>query len=123
MANQLRGAAPGGLDPLFRALSDPTRRAVVERLTRGPATVTELAEPFDMALPSFLQHLRLLEECGLLQSKKAGRVRTCALNPASFAEAEDWMKTQREIWERRLDQLDDYVLALYRKQTEKDNQS
>lgn len=104
------------LDPVFRALADPTRRRVVERLCRGPATVSELAAPFDMALPSFVRHLRVLEDSGLVRSRKRGRVRTCELAPEALGRAEHWMTEQRALWERRLDQLDDYLLELHRKE-------
>lgn len=100
------------VDRVFHALADPTRRAVVERLTRGPACMTELAEPFDMALPSFSQHLDVLENCGVLRSHKKGRVRTYELHPAPLKSAEQWMAHQRNLWERRLDQFDAYVLKL-----------
>ena len=103
------------LDHVFRALADPTRRAVLERLGRGPAPVSELAEPFDMALPSFMQHLGVLEECGLVRSRKSGRVRTCQLVPQPLKRAERWMTGQRAVWERRLDQLDDYLTELKEK--------
>ncbi|MEO8674743.1 MAG: metalloregulator ArsR/SmtB family transcription factor [Casimicrobiaceae bacterium] len=94
------------LDQVFHALADPTRRAVVERLCLGPASVSELARPFRMALPSFAQHLDVLEKCGLVRSSKAGRTRTCRLAPRRLAAAERWMEKQRAHWERRLDQLD-----------------
>jgi DNA-binding transcriptional ArsR family regulator len=100
------------LDRVFHALADPTRRAVFERLSAGPAPVTELAQPFDMALPSFAQHLRVLEDCGLVRSRKAGRVRTYQLAPQPLKAAEDWLLRQRAIWERRLDQLDEYLREL-----------
>jgi DNA-binding transcriptional ArsR family regulator len=100
------------LNRLFQALADPTRRAVVERLGRGPVATTELARPFAMALPSFLQHLDVLEKVGLVTSTKEGRVRTYRLTPKPLQAAEDWMTTQRQLWERRLDQFDDYVLTL-----------
>ena len=100
------------LDRVFHALADPTRRAVVERLCRGPASVSELAHPFGMALPSFSQHLDVLEKCGLVRSRKAGRVRTCRLAPRPLAAAEHWMEKQRAHWERRLDQLDSYLTNL-----------
>lgn len=98
------------LDRVFRALADPTRRAVVERLGAGPATVSELARPFGMALPSFAQHLAVLEESGLVRSRKRGRVRTCQLAPRPLADAERWLDAQRALWERRLDQLDRLLL-------------
>ena len=97
------------LDASFHALANPTRRAVVERLGTGPASVTELAEPFDMALPSFLQHLRVLEQAGLVRSQKRGRVRTVRIVPQRLQRAAAWLEHQRSIWERRLDQLDAYV--------------
>lgn len=97
------------LDRVFQALADPTRRAVLERLSRGKAPVSELAEPFDMALPSFLQHLRVLEISGLVRSEKTGRVRTYEVSPEPLRAAEGWMAEQRSLWERRLDQLDAYL--------------
>jgi DNA-binding transcriptional ArsR family regulator len=100
------------LDGVFRALGDPTRRAVLSRLSLGPASVSELARPFDIALPSFTQHLGVLERCGLVRSRKAGRVRTYRLVPRPLKAAEHWMAQQRVLWERRLDQLDDYLLEL-----------
>jgi DNA-binding transcriptional ArsR family regulator len=103
------------IDAVFRALADPTRRRVLERLSRSPASVSELAEPFAMALPSFVQHLRLLEESGLVRSEKTGRVRTYQIAPRRLRLAENWLVRQRALWERRLDQLDDYVIALKEK--------
>jgi DNA-binding transcriptional ArsR family regulator len=100
------------LDRVFQALTDPTRRAVLERLTRGPAAVSELAQPFEMALPSFLQHLRMLEDSGLVRSAKQGRVRTYTLEPKPLTEAEQWLSAQRAFWERRLDALDDFLTTL-----------
>jgi DNA-binding transcriptional ArsR family regulator len=100
------------LTGVFRALTDPTRRAVLERLTRGPAPVSELAQPFEMALPSFVQHLQVLENCGLVQSKKQGRVRTYTLAPQPLKAAEHWLSAQRAHWERRLDALDDFLKTL-----------
>jgi DNA-binding transcriptional ArsR family regulator len=100
------------IDSAFRALADPTRRRVLERLSRSPASVSELAEPFDMALPSFVQHLKLLEESGLVRSEKTGRVRTYRIAPRRLRLAENWLVRQRALWERRLDQLDEYVTAL-----------
>jgi DNA-binding transcriptional ArsR family regulator len=100
------------LTRVFQALTDPTRRAVLERLTRGPAAVSELARPFKMALPSFVQHLGVLEDCGLVHSRKAGRVRTYALAPQPLEAAEHWLSAQRALWERRLDSLDDFLKTL-----------
>ena len=100
------------LDRVFQALADPTRRAVLQRLSRGAAATSELAQPFRMALPSFSQHLDVLENCGLVRSRKSGRVRTYRLAPQPLKAAEHWMAKQRAIWERRLDQLDDYLKDL-----------
>jgi len=97
---------------VFHGLADPTRRAVLERLSRGPAAVSELSQPFHMALPSFLQHLGVLEECGLVKSQKSGRVRTYQLTPQPLKAAEGWLERQRGIWNRRLDQLDSYLADL-----------
>jgi DNA-binding transcriptional ArsR family regulator len=106
-------AAP--IDRVFRALSDPTRRQVLERLSRSPASVSELAEPFEMALPSFVQHMRILEDSGLVHSKKSGRVRTYRIAPRRMKLAEHWMERQRALWERRLDQLDEYLHTMKEK--------
>jgi len=100
------------LQEVFSALGHPVRFAVMDTLARGEASVGALAKPFDMALPSFMQHLEVLEECGLLTTKKVGRERICRLAPEPLRRAEGWMTTQRAIWERRLDQLDDYVLQM-----------
>lgn len=100
------------LDRVFRALGDPTRRAVLARLSLGEAAVSELARPFDMALPSFTQHLGVLEECGLVKSKKVGRVRSYRLVPHPLKAAERWMIEQRQMWEKRLDQLDAYLKVM-----------
>ncbi|PTM53453.1 ArsR/SmtB family transcription factor [Phreatobacter oligotrophus] len=100
------------LDDTFRALADPTRRAVVEALGRGPAAVSDLARPFSMALPSFLQHLKLLEECGLVETEKQGRVRTCRLKPEPLAALDHWLEAQRNLWTRRLDQLDALLVTM-----------
>src|ERR1700749_2799865 len=92
------------LNRVFQALADPTRRAVLERLNRGPAAMSDLAAPFDMALPSFSQHLDVLEDCGLVRSSKEGRVRTYELQARRLEAAESWLQKQRLLWERRLDQ-------------------
>lgn len=97
------------LSPVFHALADPTRRAVLSRLSLGPAPVSELAKPFNMALPSFTQHLGVLESSGLVKSRKLGRVRTFELNPARVQQAEGWLSDQRRVWEGRLDRLDAYL--------------
>jgi DNA-binding transcriptional ArsR family regulator len=98
------------LDQLFQALVDPSRRRMVERLIRGPASVTELSQPLAMSLPAVMQHLGVLEACGLVRSEKVGRVRTCRIEPAGLRLAEQWLAAQRTAWEGRLDRLGD-VLA------------
>ena len=100
------------VDGIFRALADPTRRDVLERLSVGRASVSELAEPYGMALPSFVEHLKVLEQNGLVRSQKAGRVRTYELTPDRLKLAEDWLGRQRKLWERRLDQLDSYLMTM-----------
>ena len=100
------------LDRAFQALADPTRRAIVERLAQGPASVSELKRPLDMSLPAVMQHLAVLETSGLVVSQKSGRVRTCRINPAALAEAERWITERRLEWERRLDRLGDYLKTL-----------
>lgn len=100
------------LNRVFQALADPTRRAVLQRLGGGPAPMSELAQPFKMAFPSFSQHLRVLENCGLVRSRKSGRVRTYELAPEPLQAAEHWISAQRAIWERRLDQLDTLLMTL-----------
>ncbi|TGR18222.1 MULTISPECIES: metalloregulator ArsR/SmtB family transcription factor [unclassified Mesorhizobium] len=108
---------PPPIDGIFRALADPTRRRVVERLNRSPASVSELAQPFEMALPSFIDHLKILEGCGLVRSQKTGRVRTYELAPEPLKLAESWLAEQRTLWERRLDQFDAYVMKLKEQET------
>lgn len=100
------------LSLLFHALSDPTRRAMLERLAKGPAPVTELAEPTGLKLPTILRHLSVLEAAGLITTAKDGRVRSCALVPQALAPMQDWLEAQRALWEARLDRLDDYVMRL-----------
>ena len=107
-----QGATARPIDGIFRALADPTRRDVLARLSRSPASVSELAQPFEMALPSFLEHLRILEGSGLVSSAKAGRVRTYQLVPKQLKLAEDWLADQRSLWEGRLDRLDAYLISL-----------
>lgn len=97
------------LDSVFHSLSDPTRRAVIQRLSQGPASVSELAQPFDMALPSFVQHLKVLEDANLIRSKKRGRVRTCEVVKDSLSSAEQWMAEQRAYWNSTLDALAEFV--------------
>ena len=99
-------------DDVFHALANPTRRRVLERLSVGPATVTELASPFDMQLPSFVQHLSVLERSRLVKSRKRGRVRTYELAPDRLRVAEDWLAARRREWEDRLDRFDQYVRQL-----------
>jgi DNA-binding transcriptional ArsR family regulator len=97
------------LDRTYYTLSDPTRRAVLHRLMRGPAPVKELAAPFDMGLPSFMKHLRVLEESDLIRTEKSGRVRTCHVKAEQLAAAESWLSEQRALWEARTDRLANYV--------------
>ena len=97
------------LDGVFTALSDPTRRAVVQRLGRGSASVGELAEPFAMALPSFMKHVRMLEASGLIRTAKKGRVRTCTLHQERLSLVDDWLERQRDIWIARTDRLEAFV--------------
>ena len=104
-------------DVVFHALANPTRRKVLERLSVGPATVTELAAPFDMQLPSFVQHLSVLEQSRLVKSKKRGRVRTYEIAPERFKVAEDWLAARRQLWEERLDRFDQYVKQLKDKES------
>ncbi len=110
MANQL-----SRLDHVFSALADPTRRAIIARLSQGEASVGELAHPFDMALPSLMKHIRVLETGGLVTSAKHGRVRTCRLKPAAMEGAEHWLSEQRAMWEARFDRLETYAISLEKK--------
>ena len=101
-------------DPLsgvLQALSDPTRRAVLARLAVGPASISDLAEPFPMALPSFMKHIRLLEESGLIRTRKEGRVRTCTIETKRLAAVETWLSRQRALWEGRTDRLEQFLTA------------
>ncbi len=107
MLNQLTA-----LDLTFQALADPTRRAMVERLSRGPVSVSDLARPFAMSLPAVMQHLAVLESSGLVVSEKVGRVRTCRIEPVALSEAEAWINQRRSEWERRLDRLGNYLNEL-----------
>jgi DNA-binding transcriptional ArsR family regulator len=97
------------LDLMFQALADPTRRLMVERLSRGPASVSELAKPFTMSLPAIVQHLHVLEASGLVKSEKIGRVRTCTIDSGALSLAETWINERRTSWERRLDRLGDFL--------------
>ncbi len=105
-------------DDVFYALSNSTRRQVLEKLSLGPATVSELAAPFDMKLPSFVQHLSVLERSQLVTSNKRGRVRTYEIVPEQFKVAEDWLTARRQLWEARLDQFDHYIKQLKEKESE-----
>ena len=109
---------PQPLTKCFNALSNPTRRKVLERLSVGPATVSELAAPFDMQLPSFVQHLSVLEQSRLVKSKKRGRVRTYEIAPERFRVVEDWLTARRQLWEARLDRFDQHVKQLKEKESE-----
>ena len=100
------------LDRLFHALADPARRAIVERLSRGPAPVSELARPLPMSLPATMQHLGVLEAAGLVRSEKVGRVRTCAIEPNALSQAERWINARRLEWDRRLDRLGAYLNSI-----------
>jgi DNA-binding transcriptional ArsR family regulator len=104
MAQYLRG-----LDGVFQAIADPTRRAVLDRLGIGPASIGELAAPFDMALPSFMKHIQYLENTGWIKTRKTGRVRTCTLEKKSFDMVETWLGKQRSIWDDRTDRLEHFV--------------
>jgi DNA-binding transcriptional ArsR family regulator len=97
------------VDRVRHELADPSRRLIVERLIRSPASVSELAEPLPMSLPAVVQHLQVLEASGLVASEKVGRVRTCRVQPASLAPVERWVVAQRSTWERRLDRLGEYL--------------
>ena len=108
------------LDLVFHALSDPTRRAMVERLSLGPASVSELAQPIAMSLPSVMQHLQILENSGLVRSEKIGRVRTCRVEPTALQAVERWVDERRMSWERRLDRLGDYLATLPQDSNPKD---
>jgi DNA-binding transcriptional ArsR family regulator len=100
------------LSDLFHALADPTRRAILTRLAVGPAPVTELADPTGLRLPTVMRHLSVLEEAGLIATSKDGRVRTCAIVPEALIPMQTWLDEQRDIWESRLERLDDYVMKL-----------
>jgi DNA-binding transcriptional ArsR family regulator len=106
------------LDLAFQALADPTRRGMLARLSRAPASVSELAKPFRMSLPAVMQHLQMLEASGLVLSEKKGRVRTCRLEPEALASAETWIAEQRALWEGRLDRLEDYLETLKAKEND-----
>ncbi len=101
---------PAQLDLMFQALADPARRSMVERLSRGPASVSQLAEPLAMSLSAVVQHLNMLETSGLVRTEKVGRVRTCQIEPAALRAAENWINERRLSWERRLDRLGDFLV-------------
>ena len=113
MANQ-----QAALSEVFNALADPTRRAIVGVRGRGPASVSELAAPFEMALPSFMKHLTVLERSGLVRSSKAGRVRTCALVPRALTQAERWLARQRAVWESRSDRMAAFAERLHQEESQ-----
>jgi DNA-binding transcriptional ArsR family regulator len=102
-------SADGAIDLVFHALADASRRAMVDRLTRGPASVSELARPLAMSLPAVVQHLHILEDSGLVHSQKLGRVRTCTVEPTTLRSAERWIAERRTFWEQSLDQLGEYL--------------
>jgi DNA-binding transcriptional ArsR family regulator len=108
------------LSDVFYALADPTRRAIVSALGRGPESVSTLAAPFDMALPSFMKHLAVLERSGVIRSTKAGRVRTCALVPGTLSNAERWIAAQRAMWEARADRMAAFVEDLHQEELSRD---
>ena len=116
MANQ-----SAQLTGVFYALADPTRRAIVGALGRGPASVSTLAAPFEMALPSFMKHLSVLERSGVIRSSKAGRIRTCELRPKALTRAEQWIAAQRAVWETRADRMSAFVEQLHQEDLARGN--
>jgi DNA-binding transcriptional ArsR family regulator len=109
MLKQMLDQQSPPLDRVFQALADPSRRVMVERLSEGPASVSELAEPLPMSLQAVVQHLQVLEASGLVRTEKLGRVRTCQIEPAVLQSAEQWISQRRTIWEQRLDRLGDFL--------------
>jgi DNA-binding transcriptional ArsR family regulator len=107
---------PERLNGIFQALADPTRRAALGQLGRGPASISELAKPFDMALPSFMKHIHFPESSGLIRTRKEGRVRTCAIEKKPFAAVEAWLSAQRALWEGRTDRLELFVTTARKKE-------
>lgn len=99
------------LDLMYQALADASRRAMLDRLSQGPASVSELAQPFDMSLSAVMQHLQVLEASGLVSTRKEGRVRTCRIDPQAMGVAERWISQRRALWERKLDRLGEYLAA------------
>src|ERR1700730_10951823 len=114
---------PPPLSLVFQALADPTRRLMVERLCRGPASVTELARPFNMSLPAIVQHLQVLEASGLVRSEKVGRVRTCHIETAPLRHAERWLGERRTTWERRFDRLGELLASTPAQATASESES
>jgi DNA-binding transcriptional ArsR family regulator len=104
--------SPEPLDLMFQALADTTRRQMIDRLSRGPASVSELAAPFDMSLPAVVQHLKVLEQSGLVRTEKVGRVRTCTIDTGALTMVEQWINDRRTGWEKRLDRLGAFLDAL-----------
>jgi DNA-binding transcriptional ArsR family regulator len=113
----LKSAPVNRLDRTFHALADPARRAMVARLARGPATVSELARPLPMSLPAVVQHLKVLEDSGVVASQKRGRVRTCRLEPGALSGVQTWLDEQRALWEARLDSLEAYLETMKTEET------
>jgi DNA-binding transcriptional ArsR family regulator len=111
MLNQSSSRQTAALDQMFQALADPSRRAMLDRLCKGPATVSDLAEPFSMSLPAVLQHLQVLEQSGLVKTEKVGRVRTCSVETKALRSMEQWITARRTIWEARFDRLGLYLAA------------
>jgi DNA-binding transcriptional ArsR family regulator len=119
MLNDSHQTSSGALDRAFQALSDPIRRGMLARLSRGPASVSELAAPLPISLPAVLQHLQALEASGLIASHKSGRVRTCRIEPQALSAAEAWIAGQRAVWEGRLDRFETYVDQLKTKENDR----
>ena len=109
---------PEQLNAIFQALADPTRRAVIGRLSKGPASVSDLARPFGMALPSFMKHIHFLEGSGLIQTRKEGRVRTCSIEKKQFAVVDAWLSDQRMLWEGRTDRLEQFVATAQKRKNQ-----
>jgi DNA-binding transcriptional ArsR family regulator len=109
MLNQSPNPRTTALDQMFQALADPSRRCMLERLCKGPASVSDLAEPFRMSLPAVLQHLQVLEQSGLVKTEKVGRVRTCSVETKALRSVEQWISGRRTIWEQRFDRLGVYL--------------
>lgn len=114
--DQAAAVAADRLDRLFQALADPTRRAILARLSAGPATVGDLAESSGMALPSFMEHVRRLEDGGMITTRKEGRSRVCEVRPGALNPARTWIEEQRALWDARLDKLEDYLATLIKEQ-------